>query len=79
LFVEDLRYHNARCIQLINKNKNALVASIVSENMSLVDKYIQRIDKQNGSGIPKYPRKANHKNKRCYDDLLSGPESGSEG
>jgi hypothetical protein len=79
VFVEDLRYHNAKCIQLINKNKNALVNSLVAENMSLVDKYIQRIDNQNGSGIPKYPKKANQNNRRSYDDLLSGPESGSEG
>jgi hypothetical protein len=73
-----LRYHNARCIQQINKNKNMLIAAIVAENMALADKYVEHHG-QIGSGIPKCPRKGPRSNRRTYDELLSGPESGSEG
>jgi hypothetical protein len=74
-----MRYHNARCIQQINKHKNALIAAIVSENMDLVDKYVQQHSKHSPSCIPKYPRKTTHGNRKSFDDFLSGPESGSEG
>jgi hypothetical protein len=77
--MEALRYHNARCIQQINNSKNSLTAAIVAENMALADKYVQQHAEQFGSGIPKVAKKTLRKKRRAYEDLLSGPESGSEG
>jgi hypothetical protein len=78
-FIEALRYHNARCIQQINKHKNALTSAIVAENMVLADKYVEQHSKHSPSSIPKYPRKSAHGNRKSFDEFLSGPESGSEG
>jgi len=77
-FIEALRYHNARCLQHINNSKNALIAAIVGENMALADKFIQHNARHTASGIPKYPRTIATAKKKTYDDLLSGPDSGSE-
>lgn len=52
------------------------MSAIVSENISLADKFMEQQGKQTPSGIPKYPKKGC---RRTYDDLLSGPESESEG
>jgi hypothetical protein len=74
-----MRYHNARCIQQINKHKNALIAAIVSENLALVDKYVQQHRKHSPYCIPKYPRQTTHGNHKSFNDFFSGPEYGSEG
>jgi hypothetical protein len=54
-----MRYHNAKCIQQINKHKNALIAAIVSENIVLAEKYVNQHAKHSTPVIPKYPRKGN--------------------
>jgi hypothetical protein len=77
--MEALRYHNARCIQQINNSKNALTAALVAENMALADKFMKQHCNQMVSGVPKVPRKVARNKRRTYDELLSGPESGSEG
>jgi hypothetical protein len=74
-----MRYHNAKCIQQINKHKNALIEAIVSENIVLAEKYVNQHAKHSTPVIPKYPRKGNQSNRKSFDDFLSGPESGSEG
>ncbi|CAN6238370.1 unnamed protein product [Urochloa humidicola] len=76
--LNDIKYHNARCLQHIHKFTRGLTASLVKENSNLAVKFIEHLKKK--SDVSPTPSVSKAQTRcRTYDEMLSGAESGNEG